>query len=328
VVETIMTRIGIVGTGFMGETHAAQLARMEDVEVGAVAARHEPTDFVDRMGLDASTYASADAMFSGADLDGVSICTPTPTHRDLVEGAFDAGIDVLCEKPLAPSVTEAREVAAHAAEVEQTLLVGHVLRFFPAFSRAKELADAGDVGAPGVARARRLGPFPEWGSGDWYADRSASGGIFLDLAIHDFDFLRWTWGEVDAIFARRDQDDRFEHGHAILEFANGATGYVEAGWSQPEERELAMELELAGDDGLIEHSSDSEHWYERYGIDSEPMPARDGFWHQLRHFVDCVRGDATPSVPAREAIEAIALSETAALSAERGEAVEVSEVKP
>jgi UDP-N-acetylglucosamine 3-dehydrogenase len=321
-----MPRIGIVGTGFMGKTHAAQLSRMADVDVTAVAARHDPTDFVEELDLDAATYPSAEALFSNADLDGVSLCTPTNTHRALVEQAFDAGIDVLCEKPLASTVSEAKSIAEHSRTVDETLLVGHVLRFFPAYRRAKEMVDAGDIGSSGVARARRLSPFPDWGSGDWYADRSASGGVFLDLAIHDLDFLQWTWGEVQSVFARRVRDDRFEHGHATLTFDSGATGYVEAGWSQPPERELTTELELAGEDGLIEHSSTDEHWYDRYGIESDPVPPKDGYWHELRHFVECVRGDSTPSVSAQEAVEAIALSEAAARSTERGRPVEVSEV--
>ena len=78
---------------------------------------------------------------------------------------------------------------------------GHVVRFFPEYVGIKEKIDAGDLGTVGVVRTSRRSPFL-LGWNDWYADWRVSGGVLLDLVIHDFDFLRWALGEVERVYAR------------------------------------------------------------------------------------------------------------------------------
>ncbi|MCU4743291.1 Gfo/Idh/MocA family oxidoreductase [Natronoglomus mannanivorans] len=312
------------GAGFMARTHAEAYAEM-DVDVVVVASPSGPEEFVEELGFDAETFTDTATMCEEGDIDYLDVCTPTHTHLEQVRTAADAGVDVFLEKPIAGSLEEAAEIADLVDDADLTFMVGHVVRFSPSYAKAKDL----DVGTEGVARARRLSPFPDWGSADWFADREKSGGVFVDLAIHDLDYLRWCWGEVERVFARRQRDSKSEHGFVTLRFESGAVGYVEASWAQPESRPLTMELEFAGDDGLVEYSSADESPYREWiddGTVVESPFAKDAYRRQLEHFVSCVDSGDDPTVGAEEAIEALRLALAAERSAERGQPVSPAEV--
>jgi predicted dehydrogenase len=324
-----MVDVGIVGSGFMAETHVAGYETVPEADVTVVASPNSAATFVEEQGLDARPVASVEELIE-SDVDAVDVCSPTSAHREHVERALDAGLDVFCEKPLAASLADATAVEAAADAADASLTVGHVLRFFPAYAAVKETVDEGGIGTPGVARARRLSPFPDWGRDDWYADRSQSGGVLLDLAIHDLDYLRWTLGAVERVFART-TGDRREHAHVTLRFESGAVGYVEATWGLPADATLRSELELAGDDGLVEYDSTegAPVALETAGNRGTVSPTvRDGYARELAAFVEAVDGGGEPPVTAAEAVAAMRLSVAATRSAERGAPVRPAEVEP
>ncbi|WP_435361704.1 Gfo/Idh/MocA family protein [Haloarchaeobius sp. DFWS5] len=324
-----MPTVALVGAGFMARTHLERYAEM-DVDVVAVASRTGPSDFVDEFDLDAETFTDFETLCRATDPDFVDICTPTDTHRSLVETAAAAGCDVFLEKPIAGSLADAEAIADAISTSGVTCMVGHVLRFFPAYRTARDRVEDGGIGTHGVARARRLSPFPEWGSDDWYADRDRSGGLFLDLAIHDLDYLRWVFGDVSRVFARQRRRERQEHGVVTLRFESGAVGYVEASWAQPESRTLTSELELAGDDGLIELDSSAAPLREFHDDESsvQNTMARDGYRRQLDHFVECLEHGVEPTVTVADATAALRLSLAAEQSAASGRPVDPAEVEP
>ena len=318
-------KVGIAGAGFMGRTHESAYDGM-NVEVAAVASPSGPEPFLEEAGLEADAYTDTKELCERADIDFLDVCTPTDTHRDLVEIAAETGTNVFLEKPIAPTLEAAREIDSLVAEAELTCGVGHVVRFDPAYRRARDC----EIGTPGVARARRLSPFPDWGSDGWFADRERSGGLFVDLAIHDLDYLRWCWGPVDRVFARRTRDERAAHGTVTLRFANGAVGYVEASWAQPDSRPLETELELAGDDGLVEHESADPRAYRAWTDDNstrDPALAKMPYRRQLEQFVGALETGDEPAVEPAEAIASLRLALAADRSAERGAPVSPAEVE-
>ncbi|WP_435320929.1 Gfo/Idh/MocA family protein [Haloarchaeobius sp. TZWSO28] len=321
-----MVRIGVVGSGFMAETHLEAYDGIDDAEVVAVTSPNTAASFVETHVPGADSFSSVEAMLDDADLDAIDICSPTPTHRPVVEAAAERSIAVFCEKPIAGSLGDADAIAATVSDADITFMVGHVLRFFPQYEAIKETVEGGGIGSPGVGRARRLSPYPEWGHGNWYAEDS--GGVLLDLVIHDFDFLRWTFGEVERVFARRTRWEGAEHAHATLRFENGSVGYVEGSWALPPDEELQSSIELAGDEGLIElGSNDPALRISRAGESTAESPiAADGYRRELAEFVDCVQTGETPSVGAAEATEALRISLAAIQSASRGAPVSLSEV--
>ncbi len=317
-------KVAIAGAGFMARTHARAYDEM-DVEVVAVASPSGPESFLEEVGLEADPYTDPGELCERADIDFIDVCTPTDTHRDLVDIAAETGTDVFLEKPIAPTLEAAREIEALVAEADLTCGVGHVVRFDPAYRRARDC----EIGTPGVARARRLSPFPDWGSDGWFADRERSGGLFVDLAIHDLDYLRWCWGPVDRVFARRTRDERAAHGTVTLRFANGAVGYVEASWAQPASRPFATELELAGDDGLVEHESADPRAYRAWtndGATRDPAPAKTAYRRELEQFVAALETSGEPAVGPAEATDSLRLALAADRSAERGRPVAPAEV--
>lgn len=326
-----MTRIGVVGSGFMGQTHVDRYAEMQSAEVTAVASLEGANQFVERNGLNAVAYDDGLELISDADVDAVDVCTPTPSHPALAVAALESGLDVFCEKPVANSLEGGRQIADAVSASSATCMVGHALRYFPEYESVhRRVVEENAIGAPGVARTRRISPFPQWCSDGWYGDEQKSGGVLLDLAIHDLDFLRWTLGEVDRVFARRTSWNDRQHAHVTLRFESGAVGHVEAGWVLPEGEGLSTELELAGDDGLIEYDSDETS---SLGFRTESKPSvplstveKDGYRRELEAFVDCVRTGGDPPVGIEAGVEAIRISLAAIESVERGEPVAVSEV--
>jgi predicted dehydrogenase len=312
-------RVGIAGAGYMARTHAAEYAEM-DVDVAAVTSPSGPEAFIEEHGLDAKAYTDVGELCDDADIDFLDICTPTHTHREVVTVAADAGVDVFVEKPIAGDLDDASAILDRVAEAGIVCMVGHVVRFMPSHVDARGL----DVGLEGVSRARRLGPFPDWGSNDWFEDRTKSGGIFVDLAIHDLDYLRWCWGDVERVFARRHRDEQSGHGFVTLRFENGAIGYVEASWAQPSSRSFSVELELAGSDGLVEYSSTEDTPYTEWTDDGslrESPSEKSGYRRQLEHFIDCLESGDEPAVGPEEARESLRIALAAERSADRGEPV-------
>jgi len=322
-----MLQIGLIGSGFMARTHLERYREMADVRVSAVASPNRAAEFVDEHDLDAAAFADAEAMMD-EHVDAVDVCTPTPTHRRLVEAAAERNLDVLCEKPLALTLEDARAIADAVSSASVTLMVGHVLRFFPAYREIRQAVAAGQVGTPGTVRARRVAPFPDWA--EWYGNTDRSGGVFHDLAIHEFDFCRWTIGNVDRVFARQHRSERHHRGQATLAFENGAVGYVDVGWDRPAGGDLASEFEVAGDEGLLEYDTggDPPLHIETAGEAPSLLPAVewDGYRRELDAFVRAVTQGIDPPVTIEDAIEAVRLSLTARESAERGEPVAVEEV--
>lgn len=298
-----------------------------DVEVVSVASPSGPESFIEEFGLSADPYTDTERMCEQVAIDFLDICTPTHTHLDLVRMAAKRDVDVFIEKPIARTLEEAYEIAEVVAESGISCMVGHVLRFVPGYAEAAEL----DIGTPSVARARRLSPFPDWGSGDWFASKDKSGGVFVDLSIHDLDYLRWCWGPVERVFARRHSDERAEHGFATLRFKSGAVGYVEASWAQPESRALSFELELAGDDGLVEFSSSEETAYREWTKENaivESPHEKGGYRRELESFVSALESGIEPAVGAEAAIKSLRLALAVERSADRGEPVSPEEVTP
>ena len=134
-------RVGIAGAGFIARAHAEAYAATPGVRIvgigDPVPAKAE--ELAGRTG--AAPFGSLDQLLS-AGVDAVSICTPTPTHCELVLAALDAGVSVLCEKPIAYSLADADRMIDAAATAQGLLMVGHVSRFEPEHARARQIAQA------------------------------------------------------------------------------------------------------------------------------------------------------------------------------------------
>ena len=209
--------IGIVGLGFMGQTHLGAYQRAAEAGFSnklvavcdadperragkAPAAGNFDTDAAEELfdPAEVKGYEDPAELFADPAVDVVSICTPTDSHVDLAIAALKAGKHVLVEKPVAVSADEVRRLAAVDAETDTLCMPAMCMRFWPAWAWLCERVREGTYGAVRSAAFQRLGTRPGWGGG-FYEDDSRTGGALVDLHIHDADFVRWVFGAPDEL---------------------------------------------------------------------------------------------------------------------------------
>jgi myo-inositol 2-dehydrogenase/D-chiro-inositol 1-dehydrogenase len=193
-------RIGVLGLGRIGRLHAELLARQ--VEGAAVTAVYD-VDAAAAAGTAAAlgggvrVAASADELVAAPDVDAVAICTSTDTHVPLIHAAARAGKAIFCEKPVSLDLAEVDAALDAVATASLTFQIGFNRRFDPAHGAVRAAVADGTVGAPHLVRITSRDPAPPPP-----AYVRASGGLFLDMTIHDFDMARYvTDSEVVAVTA-------------------------------------------------------------------------------------------------------------------------------
>jgi myo-inositol 2-dehydrogenase / D-chiro-inositol 1-dehydrogenase len=192
-------RIGVIGVGRIGRMHADLLARrVPGAAVGAVYDAHADTARSVGEALGVPVAASVDEVLGAPDLDAVAICTSTDTHADLIVAAARAGKAIFCEKPVSLDLAEVDRALRAVQDAGVPFQIGFNRRFDPAHASVREAVAAGELGEPQLVRITSRDPDPPPIE---YVRRS--GGIFLDMTIHDFDMARYVTGsEVVEVFAR------------------------------------------------------------------------------------------------------------------------------
>ena len=328
-------RIGIVGTGFMGRTHAAAWSATDAQIVGFVSKESDASRELANL-YDAQVYADLDSLI--ADVDVVDICTPTHLHRDMVLAAARAGKDVVCEKPLARTIAQGQEMIAACAQAGVRLYVAHVVRFFPEYVQAKAQVDAGVIGKPAVLRFTRGAFQPKKAIDNWFVDFEKSGGMMLDLMIHDLDYARWVAGDVQTVFAKKlsstHPEAGVDHGLVILTHKSGAISHVEGSWAYPPPM-FRTKFEIAGSNGLIQQDSGKTaaiglHHYQDQNADvpdvalpSSPL-SEDPYTTQIKAFYDSLVNDTAVPVTGADGLAALQIALAAIESAETGQPVHLS----
>jgi UDP-N-acetylglucosamine 3-dehydrogenase len=304
-------KVGIIGAGFIGAIHLNAYANMPEVEVVGVADILPETAAAGAAVVGARAYTSYEDLIAAEEVEIVDICLPTTYHRELALKAVREGKHVILEKPIARTLEDAEAILEAFSGEGGRLFVGHVLRFFPEFARIKQMIDAGELGTVGVARTSRRSPFLS-GWNDWYADWRMSGGVLLDLVIHDFDFLRWALGEVERVYAKGvmgREYNRLDYSLVTLRFANGAIAHVEGQWGYP--GPFNYSIEVAGSRTLVTIDSTEPPPVQLLGGAKGPGESPDvatgksPFQTELEHFVRCIATGEEPLVDADDAYEAL-----------------------
>lgn len=327
-------RVGVVGAGFIAGVH---LAAWQRLGVAGLAVYDVHPDRAGRCAtaVGADTAETLDTLIAGVDV--VDICTPTDDHRATAEAASRAGRHVVCEKPLARTMTDALALTDACWRAGVRLFVAHVTRYFPEYAAAQAAVAAGRIGRPAVLRLRRESSRPSKAATSWIFDEARSGGMILDLMIHDFDFARWIAGEVTSVMARRVRDASdvdVDYAVAILRHASGALSHVTGAWSYPPPV-FRTGFELAGDEGLIEYESVDQQPIVRYlapgddeefvGLPASPL-ADDPFVLELGDFAAALGTGAEARVSAEDGIAALRIALAAVESSRRGVPVMVEDV--
>ena len=327
-------KVGVIGAGFIGAIHLDAYANMPEVEVVGVADARPEVAAAGAALVGAQALASYEELVAAEEVDVVDVCLPTAYHRELALEAARQGKHVFLEKPIARTLEEAEAILEAFSGTENRLFVGHVVRFFPEYVRIKDMMDAGDLGTVGVARTSRRSPFLT-GWNDWYADRRISGGMLLDLVIHDFDFLRWALGGVERVYARGvlgREYNRLDYALVTLRFAGGAIAHVEGQWGYP--GPFNYSIEVAGSRALVTADSTQPAPLQLFGGEPGSVGAGAGtaespdvitgkspFQTELEHFIHCIETGEESLVEPNDAYEALRIGLAATESVLSGKPV-------
>lgn len=316
-----MTTVGLLGAGGIANAHIAGWLQL-GVNV-VVHSLEGAADLVTRHGGQVAT--SLDDMLARCDV--VDVCTPTYTHRALVEAAAAAGRDVVCEKPFALTVEDTEAMIRACAEAGVALYPAHVVRFFPEYAVLHDAVVDGTLGTVAVQRYDRQGGLPV---SPWFLDDALSGGIVTDLMIHDIDFACWNAGPVASLRAVRSVPDPSGTvaAQVVLTHTSGGVTSIGGIWSA---RPVGFRtrFEVAGTGGVLRHDSaiNPTTWTNGgadAGADGYAPQAALGespYLTELREFLTAFRGGPQPRVSAADGLEAVRLAEAARRSLALGEAV-------
>lgn len=189
-------RFGLFGTGRIGQVHATGIAGSPNAELAWIA---DPfVDGAHRVAAQHGGRVTADAAeaIASGELDAILIASSTPTHIDLIEAAVDAGIPVLCEKPIDLDIQRVDQLRPRVAAAGVPVALGFNRRFDPAFASARARVAAGEIGE--LEQLTIVSRDPSAPPADYVG---VSGGIFRDMTIHDFDLARFFLPDIVEVSA-------------------------------------------------------------------------------------------------------------------------------
>jgi myo-inositol 2-dehydrogenase / D-chiro-inositol 1-dehydrogenase len=173
-------RIAVVGAGRMGRVHISVLETLPDVEVVAVVDPVAP----------GATHADVETLLADGAPDGAVVAAPSTRHVEIASRLLDAGVPTLCEKPCGTTAAEARAVLERSAETGTALQIGYWRRFVPALQSLRDRIEAGELGTVLLVRSEQWDERPPP-----ISFRAESGGILIDMGVHELDQIRWLTGE-------------------------------------------------------------------------------------------------------------------------------------
>lgn len=306
-------KVGIAGLGRLGKVHANNIAyKIPNAELTAACSiMPEELEYAKKNWGVTDVYTDFREMLEKADIDAVAIVTTSSEHCWQIEAALDAGKHVFTDKPLGVDVEQCKQ-AERAVErhPELTFMLGFMRRYDKSYAYAKKKIEEGAIGTPYLVKATGVDPEALVDGAIKFA--ATSGGIFLDMAIHDIDLMRWFLGcEATEVYA---QGCTFKHPEfqkagddetaiACYKFENGAMGFVHVGRTAP--HGYHVETEIIGTEGSIRISAVPEKnqamIYNVNGaviecVGSFPERFDEAYLLEMQEFIDCVCEDKQPGV--------------------------------
>jgi myo-inositol 2-dehydrogenase/D-chiro-inositol 1-dehydrogenase len=326
-----MLNIGVIGAGRIGAIHAANVAANPGSSLTWVS---DPVPGAAERFVQLGARASLDPaeVIAAADVDAVVICSPTPTHVELILTAVAAGKAVLCEKPVDLDIARARDCQRKVEAVQGKVMIGFNRRFDPTFAQVHARLAAGEIGK--LEQLTIISRDPSAPQASYVAQ---SGGIFRDMTIHDFDMANFFLGPIETvqavgqnvvdpqIAAAGDNDAAV----VLLKAASGAVGTIinnrrcAYGYDQ--------RLEAFGAEGMLEGRNQHATSVALSTADFSQAAGRvqdfflqryaDAYRLELEAFIKAVSGNGTFSPSLADGVAALALADAALESSQTGRAV-------
>jgi len=339
----MMLRVGVVGMGFIGQVHAkgyqttegATLAAVCDADEAKLKPKNEAAGDIAGLGtpLDLTgvqLYTDFDRMVDEANLDAVSIALPTPMHADFTIKALEAGLGVLCEKPMALDVSQCEEMIAAAQSSGKILQIAHCIRFWPQYAMTKEIIDSGKYGKVKAATFRRVGALPGWSHDSWLLDPSQSGGALVDLHIHDSDYVQYVFGMPKSVYTRATNGAGGDFDHIVTQYIydDNLVVAAEGSWLMSPGFGFEMSFCIILEKATIIFDNTREPTFRVCPFDGDvftpEVETGDGWGLQIVHFVKAVSGQRVPQIttPA-DSLNSVKLVQAERQSAQTGKEVAI-----
>ena len=331
-------KLGVIGLGRIGTIHAENIKKLSDVELYAVSGVREDhlKNMAKKLGV-RKAYKDPYELIEDPQIDAVLVCSSTDTHADLVIACAEAKKHVFCEKPLSLNLEDVNRMIEAARKNKVILFAGFNRRFDRNFRKVKEVVEKGEIGEPQVLKITSRDPEPppiEY--------LKVSGGIFLDMTIHDFDMARYIMGkEVEEVFATGsvliDEEvakvGDVDTAIVTLKFKDGSLGIIDNsrkavyGYDQRLEvfgskgkasADNVRENTVAITDVSGDHTSKYLYFFlERY---------KEAYFEELKTFVKNVMNNEPPAVSGEDGKMAIVLGYAAKKSLKEKRPVKLEEV--
>ncbi|MDA1054769.1 MAG: Gfo/Idh/MocA family oxidoreductase [Planctomycetota bacterium] len=339
-------RIGVIGSGFMGLTYSEAIVSLVDgASLVAVTGGRRASGLAAEYGVPAEE--SVEALVSRADVDAVVVATPDQCRVEITQKAAAAGKHVLVEKPMAPTVAECDQMIAACGAAGVNLGVVKTERFRRLTRKAKQLIDDGEIGP--IRMMRTMSAFPINVTRELFQDRqwmydSHGGGLFMGMASHNTDFLRWLSGRnATKVFAQvntfSDIAAPAQSVMAQIVFEDGLMGHmwISSEFPSPSFPSSEVRFQVIGRDGMLDFDNfdfldlgKGDKWErvftpEKFDYLKEPKsPIRlEPHVGVVQEFVDSIREQRPPKVGGAEGRAAVEICEACLISARTGQAVEL-----
>lgn len=303
----------------MGVTHLGALSQLPDVQAAAICSANPRVLAGDLSGIggnikraaynfDLSTMRKHRAwqdMVNDPELDAIDICLPTHLHRSVAVAAMKAGKHVICEKPMSGSRADCQAMLDAATETGRTLMIAHVLRFWPEYIKLYEFVKGGENGGIQTATFIRKCGIPDWSR--WLTNEGESGGAILDLLIHDIDQILMLFGMPERVAAKSmggpdTVSATFLYGSKIEVRLQG--GWFDAGVP------FSMGFQVRADRALLELTPEGLMLSDQSGQRKKIEAGTDDpYAAELAYFVECCKNGKSPEhCPPAESAKAVEIA--------------------
>jgi len=312
--------VGIVGAGFMGNTHAnaydlipsSKLIAVADIEpdrASSLAKKHG-----------AKPYASLEDMLKDPGVQVVDITLPTYLHSQAAVQAAEAGKQVICEKPMALTLAQADSMVKAARKNDVELMIAHVIRFWPEWAYLAEKIKSKEFGKIKAVRCLRLSSEPQWGWKQWLLDVKKAGGATVDLHIHDTDYITHILGRPKAVMSI----GWINHIQTTYDYGRNVAALAIGGWFPLQGYPFLMSYECFLENATLTYYNDRKPTltiYQRNKDPSNPDLANTGaqssvtsgniselggYYEELKYFMGCLdRGEKPSRIRPEEARQSL-----------------------
>ena len=274
---------------------------------------------------DVSVHSDLGELLATRSVDALSITLPTFLHPDATVKALEAGVHVLCEKPMALDVADCDRMAAAASSAARVLQIGHCIRFWPEYVVTRQLIQGGLFGRTIAASFRRFTAMPAWSPDSWFADEQRSGGQPLDLHIHDSDYIHHVFGLPATVSSVADGPQTYISTH--YHYADGPAVVAESTWRMAPAFGFEMSFVVVLERATILFDSSSTPSFRVFRPKARrtpEIPAGDGYSREIEHFARAVAGETVePIITPEQSRDTIRLVLAEKQSAREGRSVTV-----